>query len=609
VRLRGLVAAAFLVTAWAAAPPSPVAAQGMLLVPAPEAGAIPAAVQMRDAQVIVEVGAEQTTTHVQVRFDGHPSELAWLLPVPAALVEVEASDPLLFAILEAATQPVVTVHHELLCPSPAYVCQHHPPADCSGTSPDDGDATTVEPDAGMVNTPEPVFDVVRREVAGAYDVAVLMAEGASEVVQWLEDEGFFVPGAVGERLQPYLDAGLLMMVARVVPTTGADTLMPLRMTYASSAVTLPLRLTALTAGPEMVVTAYVMDDGPVGQAGAAGATIDPRAVTTGRNRRVSYPMLLARTVDEAGGAGFVTEFAGPVPTASGVGGDDAELLGAAERLEELASEHTFLTRLTTRLSPHEVANDPAFGPVANAPLEGRATFEGARFSVLACRDDVLSFVDAAHIRAIMPCAAAYCGAGKCVTTDSDDAGCECEPGHVAREMVDMDGRASVTCVPAVGTAAVGPTGACAAVDCGLGTCVEVGGFAACLCDDGAAAEPSGAGRPRCVPVQVRSGSAGAENFSIRLLDVPVCAPAPPIDCGGNGWLVPNPDRPIRGLECATTPEPDPALLYERPPPSCPSGCSAAGPGGGHRHGWLALCGLLTALLIGAGRRTGGRAQL
>jgi hypothetical protein len=598
---------ATMATLWAAHPPL-ASAYGVLLPQAAQDGDAPPGLHVRDVEVIFEEGDEETTVHVLVGFEGRPLSLAWVVPVPEA-AEVGSSDPLLFDLLDELTRPVVAVREESLCPSPMYLCTSHPPADCNGRSGEDAHAEPSDAGSGNEES-DPFLSVVPRQVANTDQGVLLAAEDASEIVQWLRDEGFHADDTVAARLQPYLEAGMALWVATVAPAPTDRSLHPLRITYPSSVPTLPLRVTSLGAEPEMSVTIHIFGGGPHGLAGNDPVEIDPLEVTFGRNVRPSYPMVLSRAVDAAGGRGFVTEFAGVMaPFVERVGEDDAALLAVAEWLEQLAAEHAFVTRLTTRMSPHEMARDPVFEPVAEAPVDGQAAFEGARFSLRACRHDVLSPRDAEHIWAIRNCAAAYCGAGKCVVTDAGGAGCECEPGHVAREIRDTAGLPSVTCAPATRTEPATSSGICAGVDCGLGTCVDLEGFAACLCDDGAAAESSGAGAPHCLPVQTRSGSAGGENFSRRLRDMPVCAPPPATDCGWYGWLVPNPEPRIVGLECITTPDPNPALLQMPPPPLCPSGCSAAGPGAGHRHGWLALCGLLTALLIGARRRSGGGAQL
>ncbi len=191
----------------------------------------------------------------------------------------------------------------------------------------------------------------------------------------------------------------------------------------------------------------------------------------------------------------------------------------------------------------------------------------------------------------------------------------CSAGRVARMFVDLDGRSSVTCVPELPQVDLAFGGlalpsACVGVSCGLGACIDVGGFPACQCDEGAAAARNGAAAavPVCSPIVELTGDPGGKNYTGALESVEVCAPPPP-DCGKFGWLSPAVSA-NDGVRCPSSEPASPSALEVPAAPTCEdfglitpdaggggsaddgSGCEAKGgasaPGAGVLLAWLAL---------------------
>ena len=108
-----------------------------------------------------------------------------------------------------------------------------------------------------------------------------------------------------------------------------------------------------------------------------------------------------------------------------------------------------MTRVTTRLNAEEMTFDPSFVP-AEIPALEELVLEGVRETLLGCEDAVLS-TDGDEFRErnnLQYCATTYCGDGRCAGTASG-AGCTCDAGHVGRSFTNLDGEASITCVPDV----------------------------------------------------------------------------------------------------------------------------------------------------------------
>ncbi|MDD9935170.1 MAG: DUF2330 domain-containing protein [Myxococcales bacterium] len=451
----------------------------------------------------------------------------------------------------------------------------------------------------------PPVQVFARSQIGAYDTVTFGAGDAQAAVDWLQEEGFIVNDTMTPFMQPYLDADMLFIASKLVPGAEADEIRPLRMRYEADGPMIPLQLTAVAAEPHLTVTALIFGDTAFEPVDHPLVTIPRAHIARGLDGRTNYPMALSRVIDEAGGDGFIQEWFGGPPTYAindpggccNADGDfcgiafngqcecpmspvdiddcsaDEELLGTVELLQDLTSRHTFLTRLTTRLSPEEMTFDPAFrampGVVAapgqmGAPL----TLSNQTVNIRDCEPDVVDQDALAEVRAIELCAAVYCGEGTCVAA-GDTVGCDCDAGTVARVFDDLDGRPSITCVPDVPPVDLTAGGleipdVCASSALEQGECVALGGFRATRCPDGMAAIMAGEGS-MCAEITAAAGDPGGRNYQAPLAELPICAPAPP-DCSAEGWLSRG-EVEIQGEECAAN-LPHDSWLETQPPRTC-----------------------------------------
>ena len=603
-------------------PAASVWACGCLSPPIPDE-ATEFAVNQQSEQIIFEVEPDgYVTAHVLIRYAGAPEEFAWIVPTPN-VPELALSEEAVFAQIDRATSPLVSVRQSDLCPSPEYRCAYHPPPHC----PSQGiDAGSVE-DAGGWNSPQDAssgsadtspspnpggVEVIDRLMVGSYETIIFGADEASGAVEWLRSEGFIVNDTMAPYMQPYLDAQMVFVASRLVAGAGIDAIKPLRMRFRADHPMIPLQLTAVAAEPHLTVTAYVFSDAEVAPVDHPLVGLDPRWISEDGAGRSNYPMALARAVDDAGGDGFLMEFSGrprlPAPNAyepccdpfdgdfCGVGLDgvcqcpgadfdrddcaaEEGLLDAVALLDHL-SGYPHMTRLTTRLSPEEMTFDPMFAPASSpSPLTGHLNLTGQRRVMNRCEDDIIDRGLYTATVAAQSCASLYCGHGQCAVT-SEGAGCRCDDGFVARSFRDLDGSPSVTCVPEVGTVDLSAGGlelpdACADVACGDGACVEIGGFPTCRCAPEAAAVTSGVRAPTCAPISFTTSSPGARDFSAPLDAVRACAPRPP-ECGPEGWLEPNTSKQRQGVLCPSS-IPDPEAFEVPPPPTCGDGAPDADP--------------------------------
>ncbi|WP_438010678.1 DUF2330 domain-containing protein [Sorangium sp. So ce321] len=423
------------------------------------------------------------TMVTQIQYAGAAPDFAWVVPlaeVPA--VESLAVFPqLALTALDTATGPQFQWPDDPGCYPPVFNAGGGPTA--GGV--DDGGVTVH----------------VRAEV-GPYDVAVIESTDPTALIDWLRGNGFRVNDAMAPYIRIYTSEGMKFLALRLQPDAEVSDIQPFRFTLPSGSPSIPIRLTAIAAEPEMGITVMLLGDRRYGPANWPDVEIDDDQIVW---RPDAWPMqtnwtaLVARGVDEAGGRGFVTEMSGPTASIAEqvrntMTSDDAQL-AARDALLPLLEGNTTITRLYTRLSPEEMTVDPLFrrtdGPeVSNVRLLPRYV-EG--------RD--LCVAPGADAAAASPCDFAACGAGglcrivEVAAGSQPVAACACVPGTTARTTFDPSGRPTVTCQdlrmsflnPGDRALPDAPPLAdpCATFDCGSnGECVPMNMTPTCRCSTG-----------------------------------------------------------------------------------------------------------------------------
>lgn len=614
---------------------------GCLSPPAPSLDDEEFAVNQQAEQIIFEVEEGFITAHVLIRYAGHPEQFAWIVPVPA-VPELSLSPAAGFGLLDKATAPLIDLSATDECPVSAWECTY---ADMPTCESPDQPVGAQDASAGTGNDSASPVDVLDRQVVGSYETITFSAGDADAAVAWLQSEGFIVNSTMAPYMQPYADAGMLFLASKLIAGAEVSAIKPLRMRFAANDPMIPLQLTAVAADPHMTITAYIYGDALFRPEGHELVTIDEADIAVDSAGRSNYPMVLARSIDEAGGDGFVVEYAGTpvvIDFDQGTGccnsgfdlcgiefdgfcscpgneydavdcAEDLDLAEGAEFVNALQSKYARLTRLTTRMSAEDMSYDPVFKPDFRMAATGALSLRSQSKSLASCEADILDRVHYDEIMARQECATTYCGTGTCVVTELG-AACDCNAGSTAKQFTDLDGQLSVTCVPDVAPVDLAAGGlelpdVCAGINCSLGSCLAVGGFPTCQCEDDAAASLFNAKYPTCRPILAYSTGTGARDYTAPLADIPVCSPAPP-SCGQYGWLVDRTDSEDTGLQCASS-IPNAADLVAKGSPSCADlgyasgsrgcgGCSAQP--GGRGAGLLSLSGLLMALALARRRR-------
>ncbi len=465
-------------------------------------------------RIIFRVHPNKTVSMaVQIQYQGAAEDFAWVLPLP------EVPDP-----NSLATFPLAAMVGLDARTGPQFL----QPQDCFGdllyaeAASDGGGDGNQPPSAGG-----DVIVHIQQQV-GNYEAAVVESNDAKALHTWLVSNGYRVGTSMQKIVELYINEGMKFLALKLVAGAGVEDIQPFKLTLPGEVPSIPLRLTAIAAEPEMSLAIFVLGDMRYGGANWQNLSIDPKQIVWSYQDaqsfwgplQTNYTKLVAEAVDAAGGQGWVTQMAGSteqylellrrqkenIEQSLAQSGDEGEwrmqqeaTLENIDALLGMMDGATYLTRLYTRVSAEEMASDPTFKRVAGGDVANTIQLE--RY---VNGRDMCPWVDEEQWPETLPetttpCDFATCGAGGiCRDVQTDNglvAGCGCVPGATARATVDADGNDGVVCqdqrMSFLNPGDRDDDGAnplpdpCVDFSCGSsGRCVAVNLTPTCVCDQG-----------------------------------------------------------------------------------------------------------------------------
>ncbi len=248
-------------------------------------------------QIVFRKEGNQITTMVRIQYAGEAENFGWVLPVPNT-PELSLGSDLVFTQLDIATRPQFILERTgEACPRPQAV----------NTAPDsDGDGAFE----GVGN--EAVV-VEQRISIGPFDAQVISSDDPLAVASWLAENNFDLSDRGEELLTPYVDDGMKFVVLKLQNDSEVGDIQPIIMQYESELPMIPLRLTAIAAEEDMGILVWLLSDSRAVPENFLHVTPNYTRLnwyTGSRNAYASYQGLITDAMDEAGGQGFATDYAG-----------------------------------------------------------------------------------------------------------------------------------------------------------------------------------------------------------------------------------------------------------------------------------------------------------
>lgn len=249
-------------------------------------------------QIIFRRDGNQVTAIVLIQYEGTAEDFSWVVPVPG-VPELSTGSELVFFPLEQATRPQFNLIRN------GDPCSFNEFGQGGGTdAPSDAaDGGSGDDDGGV--------EVLKEEAVGPFDIVVVTSEDPEAMATWLTDNGYDLTDRGDELIAPYVEAGMNFVALRLRQDQEVGDLQPLVMRYESDEIMVPIRLTAVAAMPDMGVLVWLLGE-------ARGVPLNYLHVIpnytrldwyTG-NAYASYQGLITAAMDEAGGQGFATDYAG-----------------------------------------------------------------------------------------------------------------------------------------------------------------------------------------------------------------------------------------------------------------------------------------------------------
>ncbi|MEK6675726.1 MAG: DUF2330 domain-containing protein [Planctomycetota bacterium] len=273
-------------------------------------------------QIIFRQDGMTVTAVVLIQYVGAAEGFSWVVPVPG-IPELSTGSDLVFSPLELATRPQFILEVNGFC------------EDEAANSPQFGSAPSVDND----NASPPADDgvtVLQTLVVGPFDAQIVSSDDPQALATWLIDNGYTLSDRGRELIAPYVAEGKNFIGLRLRKDQGVGDIRPIIMRYQSEVPEIPIRLTAVAAQPDMGVLVWLLGS-------ARAAPLNYLHVTPNYTRLnwyqgtfnayASYQDLITAAMDEAGGQGFATDYAGR----------DIDILAQLPTVDSFVSELVFVS--------------------------------------------------------------------------------------------------------------------------------------------------------------------------------------------------------------------------------------------------------------------------
>lgn len=246
-------------------------------------------------QIIFRQDGDQVVALVRIQYQGDAEKFSWVVPVPG-IPDVQTSSDLLFNALDQQTRPRFQLEYDgEPCPGTFFGGPFF--------------AADAAPQAGVDGS---AVNIIDERPVGPFNLQIINSDDPAALAKWLADNNYDLTDRGEELIAPYLEEGMNFLALKLRKDKSAGDLVPIKMVYKTDRPMVPIRLTAVAAEPDMGVLVWLF--GPA----RAIPTTYPHVVVNyaklpwlrGYVSDSDYRDLVTQAMNEAGGQGFATDFAG-----------------------------------------------------------------------------------------------------------------------------------------------------------------------------------------------------------------------------------------------------------------------------------------------------------
>jgi hypothetical protein len=204
------------------------------------------------SKVVLARDGDRTVLTMANDFQGEVKDFAIVVPVPVVLKkeQVHIGDPKIIDRLDAFSAPRLVEYFD------QDPCMPVPPPPVPSPAIQQSDTASRRGEDALGIKIEAQFTV------GEYDIIILSAKESTGLQIWLNENGYKIPPAAGELLQPYIKSNTKFFVAKVnlaeYDKRGLTFLRPLQMAFESPKFMLPIRLGMANAKKEQDLVVFAL---------------------------------------------------------------------------------------------------------------------------------------------------------------------------------------------------------------------------------------------------------------------------------------------------------------------------------------------------------------
>lgn len=240
---------------------------------------------------------EDMITHVQIQYTGDSKSFSWVLPVPTK-PELSVGSDQVFTALRNATRPQfqLNLRTEGQCKEDRIFA--------------DGFAQPLAAaPASAERAEDSGVQVLSQGQVGPFESAVIQSKDPAAIKKWLTDNGYDIPPNVDPLLEPYIKMNMPLLALRLQKDRSSGDLQPIVIKYKAEKPMIPIQLTAVAATEDMDVYVWVLGKERAIPENYLHAKINEARIDW-MNQGNNYRSVVTEAINEAGGRGFVTDYAG-----------------------------------------------------------------------------------------------------------------------------------------------------------------------------------------------------------------------------------------------------------------------------------------------------------
>jgi hypothetical protein len=264
--------------------------------------------QAAERIIFSQNGNGTVTAVIQILYQGPSEHFSWLLPISTVPMgdDIAVASDLAFVRLQQFTNPSyqLTTRVEGTCASRNF--------SGAGGSANTG-ASATPPPAPQASEGSGVT-VAASGVVGAFEWTALaldpaLARPADAAITWLTQNGYDVTPGSDALLGPYLEDGNYLLALRLTKGSDTGSIRPIVLTYDAELPMIPIKLTAVSANENMGVMTWLLSDARAVPMNYGALELNEARINW-FNASSNYNDVVTAAANDAGGQGFVTEFAG-----------------------------------------------------------------------------------------------------------------------------------------------------------------------------------------------------------------------------------------------------------------------------------------------------------